>query len=241
VFDFNDKHVLVVGGSSGIGNGIAQAFRQAGAAVEVWGTRSTADAYGDAPGSDLTGLGYRCVDVADRVQLDRAPVPDALDVLVLSQGAVLYKRAEFEAEGWDRVMDVNLRSVMDCARKFRTALSSAQGSAILISSVSAFQANRGNPAYAAAKAGVVSLTRSLAEAWAADGIRVNSVAPGLVETKLTKATTERPDRLAAVLSQIPLGRAGTPQEIASVTLFLASPLSTYIFGQTVVVDGGLTL
>ena len=100
--DFTGKNVLVVGGSSGIGNGIAHAFRARGAAVRVWGTRPDPADYDAADGSDLSGLGYTCVDVSDPDAIEAAPQPFAsLDVLVLCQGTVVYKRGEFERAGWD--------------------------------------------------------------------------------------------------------------------------------------------
>lgn len=242
--DFTDKRVLVVGGSSGIGNGIAHAFRTRGAMVHVWGTRADPAAYDPAEGSDLTGLGYTCVDVGDPDAIAAAPAPFAdgrLDVLVLSQGTVVYRRGEFEREGWDRVMAVNIDSVMHCARTFRAALSAAQGSVIVVSSISGLKANIGNPAYAASKAGAISLTKSLGQAFAADGIRVNGLAPGLVDTKLTKVTTQHPERLSGALASIPQRRMGTPADMAGAAIFLASPLASYVTGHTLVVDGGLSL
>ncbi|MDX1376325.1 MAG: SDR family oxidoreductase [Burkholderiales bacterium] len=240
--DFGGKTVLVVGGSSGIGNGIAQAFRARGAAVQVWGTRATAADYAGTPGSDLAGLGYARVDLADAAAIERAaPGFARLDVLVLSQGVVLYKRGEYQPAGFRRVVEVNLNSVMHCALKFHGALQAARGALIVISSTAAFHATRGNPAYNASKAGLVGLVRTLGEAWAADGVRVNGIAPGLVDTKMTKVTTEHPKRLEAALARIPLGRLGTPQDMAGVALFLASPLAAYVVGQTLPVDGGLIL
>lgn len=240
--DFTGKRVLVVGGSSGIGNGIAHAFRQRGAEVHVWGTRASAADYDPADGSDLTGLGYTCVDVGDPDAIEAAPLPfDGLDVLVLCQGTVVYKRGEFAREGWDRVMAVNLDSLLHCANKFKPELSAARGSVIIVSSVAGFKANIGNPAYAASKAGAVSLVKSLGQAWAGEGVRVNGLAPGLVATKLTKVTTDHPERLAASLARIPDGRLGTPEDMAGTALFLASPLASYVTGHTVVVDGGLSL
>ena len=218
--DFSGKSVLVVGGSSGIGNGIARAFLDQGANVHVWGTRANAKDYQGIEGSDLTGLGYSCVNVADAALVDAAPDPfETLDVVVLSQGFVLYRRAEFEKDGWDQVMDVNLNSVMHCSRRFYPLLKSSGGSLVIVSSTSGFQANRGNPAYAASKAGAVSLTKTLGQAWARDGIRVNGIAPGLVDTKLTQVTVAHPQRLAGALQQIPMGRLGTPQDMAGVALF----------------------
>ncbi len=239
--DFTAKTVLVVGGSSGIGNGIAHGFRQRGAQVHVWGTRPSAADYDGVEGSDLEGLGYAKVDVGIRDEIAAAPMIEPLDVLVLCQGTVQYRRAEFEPEGWDRVMAVNLDSLMDCARKFRSALVARKGVIIIVSSVSGYTSNRGNPAYAASKAGAVSLTKTLGEAWAPEGIRVVGLAPGLVDTKLTKVTTEHPERLEGALRSIPLGRMGTPEDMAGAALLLASPLAGYVVGQTLIVDGGLSL
>lgn len=240
--DFTGKNVLVVGGSSGIGNGIAQAFRARGAAVHVWGTRASAADYDPAAGSDLTGLGYTCVDVGDPAAIEAALQPFAtLDVLVQCQGTVVYKRGEFEQPGWDKVMAVNLDSLMNVARRLKPHLLEAQGSMVIVSSVAGFGANVGNPAYAASKAGAVSLTRTLGNAWAGEGIRVNGIAPGLVDTKLTKVTTQHPERLAGSIARIPQRRLGTPADMAGAVLFLASPLAAYVTGQTLIVDGGLTL
>ncbi len=239
--DFSGKAVLVVGGSSGIGNGIAHAFVEHGAAVHVWGTRPTAQDYDEVEGSDLNALAYAPVDVGDRAQIAATAGPPALDVLVLCQGTVVYRQGEFEPQGWDRVMAVNLDSLMTCANKFHGRLADRQGVIIIVSSVSGYTANRGNPAYAASKAGAVSLTKTLGQAWARDGIRVVGLAPGLVDTKLTKITTENPQRREGALRSIPLGRMGTPADMAGAALFLASPLAAYVVGQTLIVDGGLSL
>lgn len=238
--DFTGKRVLVVGGSSGIGNGIAHAFRLRGATVHVWGTRPYREEYDPAEGSDLTGLGYSPVDVGDPDAIDASAVPyDGLDILVLCQGTVRYQRQEFERDGWHRVIAVNLDSVMHCARKFRSVLRDSKGSIIIISSVAGFTGMIATPAYAASKAGAVSLTRSLGKAFAAEGIRVNGIAPGHVATKLTTIIHDEPDRLKAVLGTIPQRRLGTPEEMGGAALFLASSLASYVTGHTIVVDGGL--
>lgn len=241
-FDFSGKTAVVVGGSSGIGNGIARAFLAQGAHVIATGTRaSTADYSGD-EGSDLAGIDYRRLDVTDRTAADRlADGLASVDVVVLCQGAVRYGRAEFEREGWDAVIDVNLNSVMDCARAFQPGLAAQGGSLIIVSSTGAFHAMIGNPAYAASKAGAVALARSLALSWAVDGIRVNAIAPGFVPTKMTTITTQNPKRREATLRRIPLARFGSVEDIAGAALYLASPLSSYVTGQTLIVDGGLTL
>ena len=240
--DFSGKQVFVVGGSSGIGNGIAQAFRKKGARVAVCGTRARAADYSADEGSRLEGLDYTRLDVSDAFALESFnPYFDRLDVLVLAQGAVLYKRGEFEMNGFRKVLEVNLISLMACATKFHPLLRANKGSLIIVSSTAAYHTTMGNPAYNASKTGAMGLTRTLAEAWAEDGIRVNGIAPGLVDTKMTRVTTSNPKRLEGALSRIPLKRLGTPEDMAGAALFLASRLSSYIIGQTIIVDGGLIL
>ena len=240
--DFSGKQVLVVGGSSGIGNGIAQAFRARGARVAVCGTRASASDYSPDDGSQLEGLHYSQLDVSDPSAVERfQPAFDRLDILVLAQGAVIYRRGEFQMDGFRKVMEVNLMSLMACATKFHTMLAASRGSLIIVSSTAAYHSTMGNPAYNASKTGAMGLTRTLGEAFAGDGIRVNGIAPGLVDTKMTKVTTANPKRLEGALQRIPLGRLGTPEDMAGAALFLASPLSSYIVGQTIIVDGGLIL
>ena len=240
--DFSGKQVLVVGGSSGIGNGIAQAFRGHGALVAVCGTRGSAADYADEAGSHLDGLDYARLDVSDaQAIVSFRPSFERLDVLVLAQGAVIYRRGEFQMDGFRKVLEVNLMSLMACATKFEAMLSASKGSLIIVSSTAAYHSTMGNPAYNASKTGAVGLTRTLGEAWAENGIRVNGIAPGLVDTKMTKATTANPKRLEGAIERIPLKRLGTPADMAGAALFLASPLSSYIIGQTLVVDGGLIL
>ena len=240
--DFSGKTVLIVGGSSGIGNGIAQAFRARGAGVCVTGTRTRAADYHNEPGSDLNGLDYVALDVSLPGAVDACAPPFAsLDVLVLSQGTVLYKRGEFAMDGFRKVLEVNLNSLMACAIKFHSMLAASRGALIIVSSTAGFHATKGNPAYNASKTGAIGLTRTLGVAWADDDIRVNGIAPGLVASKLTKVTTGNAKRLDAALQTSPLHRLGTPQDMAGAALFLASPLASYIIGQTIVVDGGLIL
>ena len=240
--NFAGKTVLVVGGSSGIGNGIARGFAGRGARVFVTGTRAGADAYKGVEGSDLDGLSYLQLDVSAPGAVEKLVVPfQALDVLVLSQGTVLYKRGEFDPAGFRKVVEVNLVSLMACAMRFHSLLRASKGSIIVVSSTAAYHATKGNPAYNASKTGAVGLTRTLAEAWAEDGIRVNGIAPGLVDSKLTKVTTANARRLEAALQKIPLHRLVTPEDMAGAALFLASPLASYIVGQTLIVDGGLIL
>ena len=240
--DFSGRQVLVVGGSSGIGNGVAQAFRAKGARVHVCGTRAHAADYSAGEGSNLDGLDYSQLDVSQPSAIEKFSAPfRSLDVLVLAQGAVIYRRGEFEMDGFRRVLEVNLMSLMACATKFHPMLSASKGALIIVSSTAAYHSTMGNPAYNASKTGAVGLTRTLAEAWAEDGIRVNGIAPGLVATKMTKVTTSNPKRLEGAIERIPLKRLGTPADMAGAALFLASPLASYVIGQTIVVDGGLIL
>src|SRR4030081_1298455 len=126
--DFSGKQVLVVGGSSGIGNGIAQAFRAKGAAVQVCGTRAKAGDYSADDGSHLEGLHYSKLDVGDPQAVEHfKPSFDRLDVLVLAQGAVLYRRGEFEMAGFRKVVEVNLMSLMACATRFHSMLRESRG------------------------------------------------------------------------------------------------------------------
>jgi len=240
--DFTGKNVLVVGGSSGIGNATAQAYRTNGANVAVWGTRPSADDYAGQDGSDLTGLHYAQVDVGDFDSIAAAELPfNTLDVLVLSQGLVLYKRQEFDVAGFQKVLDVNLTSLMACCNKFLDKLLESRGNVVVVSSTAAFHATMGTPAYSASKAGTMGLIRSLAQLHARKGVRFNAVAPGMIPTKMTKVTTEDEDRAKQVLAHIPMARFGESAEIAGTILFLSSPLAGYITGQTIAAEGGLLL
>lgn len=240
--DFTGKTVCIIGGSSGIGNATAQAFRGCGADVHVTGTRDSEAQYDKADGSDLDGLTYHQLDAADDSAIAALRQKfTRLDILICSQGMVLYKRAEFEPENFAKVVQVNLNSLMTCAGEFYDLLKEAKGSLIIVSSTAAFHATVGNPGYNASKAGAAGLTRTLGKAWAPDGIRVNGIAPGLIATKMTKVTTDNPKRREATIGSIPLGRIGDPDDMAGLSLFLASPLSNYVVGQTIIADGGLLL
>jgi 3-oxoacyl-[acyl-carrier protein] reductase len=239
--DFSGQTVLVVGGSSGIGNGVAQAFRAQGATVHVWGTRDAAS-YDAGAGSDLTGLRHTQLDVSDFAAVAGAPVAfEALDVLVTCQGLAVYGRKEFEMETFQRVVDINLNSVMACCMKFQDMLAAGKGRAVVFGSIAGYHTSLGNPAYAASKAGVHMLVRTLGETWCRHGIRINGIAPGLVMTRMTQVTTADPERREVQIRKIPMRRFGTLDDMAGPALFLASDLSAYMTGQTLVVDGGRLL
>lgn len=235
--DFSGKAVLVTGGSSGIGNGIARAFRDAGAAVTISGTRPAEDY-----DSDLSGMDYRQVDVADddamRALAEGVP---ALDVLINNAGMVAYRGAEFEMDTFRRVLDVNLNGLMHGCTLFRPNLAATKGTIINIASLASFRATRGNPAYGASKGAVAQLTKSLAVAFARDGIRVNGIAPGYVEAKITQVSKQNKAIDDAIVKATPLGRWATAEDMAGAALFLASDLAGFITGQTLIVDGGYSL
>jgi 3-oxoacyl-[acyl-carrier protein] reductase len=234
--DFSHKTVLVTGGSEGIGYGIAQAFRQLGAAVTVTGTRDAAQY-----GSDFSGLHFVQLDVADPASVTAlaARFPE-LDVLVNCVGITVYKSREFERETFARVVDVNLTGVMHVCTELRDALAARRGCIVNLDSVATETAFRNNPAYSASKIGLKHLDRVLAQKWGRLGIRVNGIGPGMVPTRMT-ANQVNPEAEEQFRRLVPAGRYGTPEDMAGAVLFLASPLAAYVTGQSLVVDGGLTL
>lgn len=241
IIDFTGATVLVTGGTAGIGNGMARAFLEQGATVHVTGTRPSATDYADLDGSDLTNLLYHQLDVADSEAVAAfAPGLDRLDVLVNNAGAVVFGKKEFELDTFRGVVDVNLNGLMAVCVRFRDALAAAGGSIVNIASVAAFRATPFNPAYSASKGAVRSLTSSLAVAWGPRGVRVNGVAPGYVATRLT-GPMQDPTLRSASIDRTPLGRWGTPEDMAAAVLFLASPMASYITGQVLIVDGGMSL
>lgn len=232
--DFSDKRVLVTGGSNGIGNGIACAFRDAGADVLATGTRPR-----DAYDSDLEGMDFAEVDLgSDDAVAALARQAGQVDVLVNNAGTIAYKRREFEPETFRHVMDVNLTAMLHLSNLLKPGLGVVGGSIINMASLTSFFASSGNPAYGASKAGIVQLTKTLAVAWAQDGIRVNAIAPGWISTKMTEVSQSREVVNDEILRRTPLKRWGKPEDIAGVTLFLASPLAAYVTGETINVDGG---
>jgi len=239
--DYAGKTVLIIGGSSGIGNGIAHGFRKSGASVTVTGTRPDEGDYLEAEDSDFTGLTYARLDVRDRAAVDAFAWPDRLDVVVLCQGIARYHREEFTRDGWDAVMAVNLDSLMDCANAVRASLAATGGSLIIVSSIGGYKGLIGNPAYGASKAGAISMVKSLGVAFAAQGIRVNGIAPGYVYTKINSAFLGDDGFQKQVLATTPRARLGTPEDMAGAALWLASPLADFVVGQTISVDGGIAL
>jgi 3-oxoacyl-[acyl-carrier protein] reductase len=236
------KTALVAGGSSGIGLGIAHKLREAGATVHITGTRASAADYDEAA---LAGLSFHSLDVADSAAIEAfAATFESLDILVSSVGIVAYSGAEYEIETFRKVIDVNLNGVMHLCTCFRDLLQGndeREGTIVLVGSTSSFIATPGQPAYSASKGALLTLTKSLAQAWARKGIRVNGIAPGFVKTKLTQRSWEDEKVYKESSARIPLKRWGEPEEMGNTVLFLASPMASYVTGQMLLVDGGITL
>jgi len=242
-FDYSGARVLVTGGSNGIGLGIAGAFATAGAAVTVTGTRASAADYDH----DLSGFAYRQCAMTEPDQIVAVAASlDGLDVLVNNAGQNLPGgRSEYAPEVFEEVVSVNLFGAFRMATACRPLLkaSPAEGGASIINlgSMSSYFAVEIVPGYGAAKAAVVQMTKTLAVAWADDGIRVNAVAPGVIESNMTAPMLPFEELTAPMLARTPMRRFGTPGDIAPVVLFLASPAAGYVTGQTLPVDGGFSI
>jgi NAD(P)-dependent dehydrogenase (short-subunit alcohol dehydrogenase family) len=215
---------LITGAAGGIGGALLLAFRQAG--YRTIGVDC-------APGEGVTRL-----DVTDTAAVTAfAATLDALSVLVNAAG-VLKLQEEYDPSVFARVVEVNLSGTMLMTIACHAALSKARGAVVNIASMHAIFGAPLAPAYAASKAGVVQLTKSLAVAWAEDGIRVNAIAPGWIETPMTVPARSDAARNRAILDRTPLGRWGTPDDIVGPALFLASDAARFITGAVLVVDGG---
>jgi 3-oxoacyl-[acyl-carrier protein] reductase len=242
-FDFTGAAVLVTGGTSGIGHAVAVAFADAGAAVTVTGTKSSRAEYD----TDLTRFDYHQVQMTDPATIDAlVRCLDALDVLVNNAGANFPGgQDEWEPDTFAAALTLNLAGPMRLTVGCRPLLEASclEGGACVVNTVSlaAFRAVPIVPGYAAAKAGLATLTGNLAKLWSRHGIRVNAVAPGVIDTPMTAPMAGAPQLLDAELAKIPMGRLGTTEQVVGAVQFLASSAAAYITGHILVVDGGYLL
>jgi NAD(P)-dependent dehydrogenase (short-subunit alcohol dehydrogenase family) len=241
---------LVTGGAYGIGRGIAQEFARKGEGIVIADRDSER---GAALESSIGATGgqvlfvHTDIRIESQIQALMARVLDVfgrIDVLCNNAGIERYRRAEeYTIEDWNAISETNLRGAFLCTKYAYPFLKRARGCIVNISSVQAFANEPQISAYAASKAGLLGLTRGMALDFAADGVRVNAVCPGAIQTGMMESfIKDQPDSEEAVKAigrTIPLGRVGQPEDIAQAVYFLASPAAAYITGGVLVVDGGL--
>ena len=236
-FDFAGAKVLVTGGSNGIGNAIAIAFRDAGAKVTITGRRE--DGKYD---TDIAGMTYRALDMRDKGGIDAfAKSLLALNVLVNCAGlAAPGGKSEYDPDVFAETLSVNLTGSFRMATAVLPQLKESKGAVINTASMSSYFSLPGVPGYGASKAGIVQMTKTLAESWARFGIRVNAFAPGWVETNMTRGAQANEAYSKRLIEHTPMRRWGVPQDMAGAVLFLASDAAAFITGVTIPVDGGFS-
>ncbi len=239
-FDFSETSVLVTGGTSGIGFAVASAFAQACASVTVTGTKASAEDYE----VDLTRFTYRQLQVRDPKSVHGlAEQIDRLDVLVNNAGANFPDgKDEWDPDGFSAALELNVEGAMRLTMSLFDVLGSSPmdggGSVVNMVSMTAYRSTTIVPGYSAAKAALLSLTRNLAVHWAGQGVRVNAVAPGIIETPMTAPMKAFPELLGAELDRCAIRRMGTADEVAAAVLFLSSGVSAFTTGTVLAVDGG---
>jgi NAD(P)-dependent dehydrogenase (short-subunit alcohol dehydrogenase family) len=232
---FEGRSVLITGGTGGIGLGCARAFRDLGARVRAVGAT---EAEAGRASADNAGIVFSAVDVRDASAVTNlVGALERLDVLVNAAG-VIRRDLEHEPDVFADVLAVNLTGTMRVCSAAKPKLAAAKGSVVNVASMLTFFGGPRVPAYSASKGGIGQLTKSLAAAWAAEGIRVNAVAPGWIATPLTRELQDDPERSRPILSRTPMGRWGTPEDVAGGVVFLASPAARFVTGAILAVDGG---
>ena len=221
---------MISGAAGGIGRALAEGFLEAGYAVTGV---DRAEQGWFAPGFE-----YLTLDLQDNDAVAECGARQgALDVLVNAAG-VIRRGREFEIETFEAVVDVNLTGTMRLSTACRPALARGGGSVINIASMLSFFGGPLVPGYSASKGGIVTLTKSLAIAWAADNVRVNAIAPGWIATPLTSGLREDAERNRAIIERTPMARWGTPADLVGPALFLASDAARFVTGVVLPVDGG---
>ncbi|MBV8813865.1 MAG: SDR family oxidoreductase [Verrucomicrobia bacterium] len=232
-FSIAGKVALITGGTGGIGSAFAQAFLNHGANVIA------ADLAAPKAGTDPR-IRYEQLDVCDDAAIAAlASRIERLDVLIHCAGR-LARWDEYKVEVFKEILDIHLVANLRLANAFRPHLKATKGCLINIASMYSYFGAPHIPAYSAAKTGIVSLTRTLAIAFAQDSIRVNAIAPGWIKTEISRAGRENPEFNSKVVARLPGGQWAEPEEVAGTAIFLASPASNLINGVTIPVDGGYT-
>lgn len=230
--DYSGKTALVVGGTSGIGNGIATAFAEAGATVIATGATDEEVSRAAGPAT------FHRLDVRDNAAVKSFVAGlTSLDVLVNCAG-IIRRNDEHDPDIFDVVLDINLSGTMRACAACRPLLAASKGAILNTASLLSTFGGGLVPGYSASKGGIAQLTKSLAIAYAADGIRVNAIAPGWIATGFTDALQKDPARSGPILARTPMGRWGTPADLAGPALFLCSPLAGFVTGTILPVDGG---
>ena len=245
--DLTGRRALVTGGNRGIGRAIAEALALAGADVAVFARNAesvneaaNAIAAHGARALPLTGDVARLEDV-ERAWADVQKAFEGLDILVNNAGVTRDNLLlRMKPEDWQTVLDVNLTGAFHWSRTvLKSMIRQRWGRIVNIASIVGVTGNAGQTSYAASKAGLIGFSKSLAQEVASRNVTVNVIAPGFIETEMTASLTDEARK--QYLGKIPLGRLGAASDVAAVALFLASPLSDYITGQVIRVDGGLTM
>jgi len=232
-FSVAGKHVLITGGTGGIGGALAKAFLDHGANVIV------ADITAPKDGTDPR-IRYEQLDVRDDAAVEAlAARVEKLDVAIHCAGR-LARWEEYKPEVFKEILDIHLVGNLRLANAFRPHLKASKGCLINIGSMYSYFGAPHIPAYSAAKTGVVSLTKSLAIAFAKDGMRVNAIAPGWIKTEISRSGRENPEFNSKVVARLPGGEWAEPEELAGTAIFLASAASKLINGLTIPLDGGYT-